>query len=529
MSDVTIPMLPQAVSLLGTEQLEAVQAGMAVRVTASQIAALGGDVGPTGPTGPASGPTGPGGPTGPFGVGPTGPTGIVGPTGPGGKGPTGPGGIGATGPTGPIGATGPTGTGPTGPGGTGPTGPTGVGMVGPTGATGPTGVGTFGPTGPTGAAGLSYAPVAPAQAAAAGMNTLTFGPNVTLGSNWQLFNHLGVTPVAGQAVQNPDGSVTLSPNNIADGSGYGANICTTQAVGSSWSGTAFSGGFYVDFLLKFTPTLGAAVLPFPAAWCLDIGFLTGSPINWPGQPAGFVHRIELDFMQWPHNSVAFWEGAGLIDWFGYGSLATQSLFGVQITGTGGQFSCNSANLIAGNFVTISGTFGGSGSITGYTNPTPYVISTTNGSTTFTLQTVSGNPIVTATGTPTGVRYQYESVTQPNPSPGGEIKMGPVTANPFLFSNYNRFGFLVTPATASTQGSILNYLNDVQVNYAAGPSNTVWNLYNSGNAPPPIAGTTAGSLIDTLNMSLILGTDITCPMTVSAVRVFQASPNANIVQ
>ena len=92
MSNIQIPNLPVAVNLSGAEQLEAVQAGTSVRVTASQIALL--NSGPTGPAGPA-GPTGPVGATGPSGTGPTGPTGLMGPTGAFG---------GPTGPTGPTGA-----------------------------------------------------------------------------------------------------------------------------------------------------------------------------------------------------------------------------------------------------------------------------------------------------------------------------------------------------------------------------------------------------------------------------------------
>jgi hypothetical protein len=127
--NVTIPMLPQSVALVGDEQLEIVQAGTSMRTTVLQIANLGG---PTGP--PGAGPTGPIGPTGPSGGGPTGPTGPA-------SGPTGP--TGTAGPTGPSGG-GP--TGPTGAGASGPTGPTGSGPTGPTG-----GIGAFGPTGPTGA------------------------------------------------------------------------------------------------------------------------------------------------------------------------------------------------------------------------------------------------------------------------------------------------------------------------------------------------------------------------------------------
>jgi hypothetical protein len=74
MANVQIPNLPVATALNGTEQLEAVQAGVSVRVSASQIAGL--QAGPTG----GEGPQGVTGPTGPFG--PTGPTGVMGVTGP---------------------------------------------------------------------------------------------------------------------------------------------------------------------------------------------------------------------------------------------------------------------------------------------------------------------------------------------------------------------------------------------------------------------------------------------------------------
>ena len=219
MANVQIPNLPVATALNGTEQLEAVQAGVSVRVSASQIAGL--QAGPTGGEGPqgVTGPTGPFGPTGPTGVmgvtGPTGQTGDVGPTGP--TGPTGQ--TGDVGPTGPTGNTGagltylgtlptvgdlpPTGneigdayvitaddhiyiwdgstwtdagpittaiTGPTGPTGAdstvaGPTGPTGADstVAGPTGPTGPTGADSTvaGPTGPTGADSTVVGPTGP--------------------------------------------------------------------------------------------------------------------------------------------------------------------------------------------------------------------------------------------------------------------------------------------------------------------------------------------------------------------------------
>lgn len=87
-----------------------------------------------------------------------------------------------------------------------------------------------------------------------------------------------------------------------------------------------------------------------------------------------------------------------------------TLSGVTITGTAGEFSCTAVTeipLAIGQEVKISGTFGGTGSITGYTNPTTYYIIATNKSTTFTLSaSLGGTAITTTAGTPTGLTYNY---------------------------------------------------------------------------------------------------------------------------
>jgi hypothetical protein len=80
-----------------------------------------------------------------------------------------------------------------------------------------------------------------------------------------------------------------------------------------------------------------------------------------------------------------------------------------ITGTGGQFSATSTTTSVGQFavgqlITISGTPGGTGSITGYTSPTTYKISATNGTTTFTLVTTGNAAITTTAGTVTGLSF-----------------------------------------------------------------------------------------------------------------------------
>ena len=79
------------------------------------------------------------------------------------------------------------------------------------------------------------------------------------------------------------------------------------------------------------------------------------------------------------------------------------LAGVAIAGTAGQFTCTATTLAAGQTVTITGTLGGTGTITGYTTGKVYTISVTNGTTSFTLVD-AGVAIVTTAGTPTGLTY-----------------------------------------------------------------------------------------------------------------------------
>ena len=98
-----------------------------------------------------------------------------------------------------------------------------------------------------------------------------------------------------------------------------------------------------------------------------------------------------------------------------GSTTNPTLSTVVITGTAGQFSCaaTARPMVVGQKVTISGTFGGTGSIDtpAYSDPTTYYIIATNGSTTFTLSaTLGGAAVVTTAGTPTGVTYTLTAGT-----------------------------------------------------------------------------------------------------------------------
>ncbi len=268
----------------------------------------------------------------------------------------------------------------------------------------------------------------PQAALNAGYTTRTYGPGVTLGSNWYLFNFLNVTPVAGASLQNADGSVTLTSSGSPY---YSSNICTAQQQpGRTWSGTAFGGGAYFEGVCSFTGApQGANTFGHPAFWGLSVEHLVDPTLPpWPGQPGIYLDFVELDIME--YNS-----------------------------GTLGQYTATAHSWYAGN----------------------------------PLQDVRDTSLIS---------IQEE-----------------------VFTTYLTYGCLWIPATASTQGSFTWYYRNHQVGHTI-----VWNQYNSANAPPPIAGSTAWSVLDVQHLCPIFGLSNTLfTMNVASMSVWQASTAGNLVQ
>ena len=173
---------------------------------------------------------------------------------------------------------------------------------------------------------------------------------------------------------------TRSVVNLTDGTG--ANGFYANAVGNSTTftlPTGFSGNndCYVGARIRIASGNGA----FDGA--RTIKYYEGSTRN-----------VTVDY--------AFSQQIG-----GYTLSSLGTLSGVAITGTAGQFSCTASAfpLVVGQAVVITGTLGGTGTISGYSTPKTYYIITTDGSTTFTLSaSLGGGAITTTAGTPTGLTY-----------------------------------------------------------------------------------------------------------------------------
>lgn len=137
----------------------------------------------------------------------------------------------------------------------------------------------------------------------------------------------------------------------------------------------------------------------------------------------------------------------------FSALTTSTLSSVVITGIAGQFSCTTTSLSVGQVIIISGTFGGTGSITGYANPKTYVISATNGSTTFTLVNTDGTALVTTAGTPTGLTYtKHQSAAVPAAIGTQDIVAGSITADKIRTGAITA-DIIAVPATGGLNSSI----------------------------------------------------------------------------
>jgi hypothetical protein len=87
-----------------------------------------------------------------------------------------------------------------------------------------------------------------------------------------------------------------------------------------------------------------------------------------------------------------------------GTATGSALASPATTGTGGQISFTSnASVFTGQYVTVSGTAGGTGSITGYSNPTTYILSAVT-ATTATLLTTASGAVASVAGTITGLTF-----------------------------------------------------------------------------------------------------------------------------
>lgn len=161
-----------------------------------------------------------------------------------------------------------------------------------------------------------------------------------------------------------------------------------------------------------------------------------------------------------------------------------SIASVAIAGTAGQITfVATGTVVAGQRVTIAGTYGGTGSIVGYVNPTTYVVGVTNGSSTATLTAVGGAALVTTAGTPSGLTYSFTA------APGALTALPGSVAIPNQALNLQQLGacgitdsttiFNAATALATTTGQPLYIPGGCTINHTGTLTLTALTLIGDG--------------------------------------------------
>jgi hypothetical protein len=197
---------------------------------------------------------------------------------------------------------------------------------------------------------ISANAAAPAPAAGAGFTQNTYSSNFTAstvdmnetlnrGYKWYIYNLYGKKASAAGVQINGDGSVTL--NGDATGA-EGQLMSVAQYPGTNaWVGTSFGGGGYFETVMKWSP---AQVLAsknqykstWPSFWTLPMEstFLPGQN-QWPGQPSGYQHNVEVDFFEADYFGSNNTYGVGLHDWWGIANQTCSGLCGMGMLNPSG--------------------------------------------------------------------------------------------------------------------------------------------------------------------------------------------------
>jgi hypothetical protein len=282
------------------------------------------------------------------------------------------------------------------------------------GATGPSGAsGAFGATGPPGDAGAT----GPSGASGA---TGATGPSGSSGA-------AGTTGITGAT--GPSGAVgATGPDGVTGSTGPTGPSGLTGATGSTGptGATGATGTLDAGILNKLQLSTTSPTLSTTAVNYTSIGF----PNKYVSQSAPPTNGLNGN---WKYERLP-------------GSYAA-TLTTVAITGSAGQFSCAGvANIYlrVGQKVTITGTVTG---ISSYVAGTIYLISATNGSTTFTLTTYTGGQLSTTIGTPGGT-YTLSDYTMTN------VNITGTTGQLTSAQNFMRVGQIVrVSGTSSAAGTI----------------------------------------------------------------------------
>jgi hypothetical protein len=376
-------------------------------------------------------------------------------------------------------------------------------------------------------------PVAPAAAAMVGYTTLTFN-STTLGSSaGQLSKCVKFYGFCDNtAVQNGDGSFTVTGTSILPQVGTATRDTMTYAIPYQFDGTAFGCGMWAQAKMQWPPGTGAVFPPnfWPAFWSVDVEMASGSgttgvinsSTQWPGLTASVTAGSANITLNFDPTNVWLTQNSPAWKW---------STAKVQFTGSTGSVT----GLTIGTVYFVVGGNGPGKTIQ---------ISTTSGGTpiTFGGSGTSGSSLGLAFGhwvEPDFMEYENGSnlkiadpdsihddfgVNGTNANANTNFSAHTIAAG-FLNSAHT-YGVLWVPATSgvANSGYMAWYIDGAQVGIQT------WSSYSGSNQPPALASAAQlGSIIDQRHLILFInGGGSTYPVTVTDFEVWQGSGACNIV-
>lgn len=263
---------------------------------------------------------------------------------------------------------------------------------------------------------LSEKPVFVSQAESATSSGDTGNSNKVFGvSDNSGENYASAGRVVEVGVANPGTGYTEAPTVTFTGGGGSSAAATATISGGSVTSIAVTnnGSSYenvptvsIDVPRRTIPTSGVAIATEQITYATH-GLAAADPVK-------YYHGGGTAITGLSNNTGYFVSALGLAaNTFRLATTADAAagrtaLAGVAISGTGGQFTCTATTLAVGDHIRITGTLGGTGTITGYTTGTIYEVSAVTGTspsvTGFTVTDEAGSAIVTTAGTPTGLTY-----------------------------------------------------------------------------------------------------------------------------
>jgi hypothetical protein len=182
----------------------------------------------------------------------------------------------------------------------------------------------------------------PVEASQHGYNTNTFSSNFTAqtvdvnrtlnrGYKWYLFDFFSKLASPAGITINGDGTMTL----LGDSTGAIGELSSIAPYRgtNTFVGTAFGGGLYIEAVFHYDPAqvtaahAGGKRWPYPSFWSLPIegnGNLLPGGNQWPGQAAGYIHNVEVDFFEADYVTKPTAYGVGLHDWYGIQNVTCPS-------------------------------------------------------------------------------------------------------------------------------------------------------------------------------------------------------------